>query len=57
MTFAAISNEMCCLGLRVENPAQFPEAFARALRADVPVVLDVVTDPDALAPLPYSGQV
>jgi acetolactate synthase-1/2/3 large subunit len=57
MNFAAISNEMCCLGLRVENPAQFPEAFARALRADVPVVLDVVTDPDALAPLPYSGQV
>lgn len=56
MNFAAIANEMGCLGLRVDDPSQFPEAFARALRADVPVVLDVVTDPDALAPLPWSGK-
>ncbi|NYT36841.1 thiamine pyrophosphate-binding protein [Allopusillimonas soli] len=52
--FAAIANEMGCMGLRVEHPGQFPDAFANALSADVPVVLDVVTDPDALAPLPWS---
>lgn len=57
MDFAAMANEIGCLGLRVEDPAQFPEVFARALRADVPVVIDVITDPGALAPLPWSGQV
>ena len=38
-------------GIRVEKPEALGEAWERALSADRPVVLDVLTDPD-VAPLP-----
>jgi acetolactate synthase-1/2/3 large subunit len=41
---------MGALGLRVGKPAEFAPALARALAADRPVIIDVVTDIDALAP-------
>jgi acetolactate synthase-1/2/3 large subunit len=50
VNFARIAEEMGALGLRVEKPAEFAPALERALAADRPVVIDVVTDIDALAP-------
>jgi len=50
VNFARIAEEMGALGLRVEKPAEFAPALARALAADRPVIIDVVTDIDALAP-------
>jgi acetolactate synthase-1/2/3 large subunit len=49
--FARIAAEMGALGIRVEKPAEIGPAIAQALAADRPVVIDVVTDIDALAPL------
>jgi acetolactate synthase-1/2/3 large subunit len=42
---------MGALGIRVEKPADFAPALAKAIAANRPVVIDVVTDIDALAPL------
>jgi len=52
--FARIAEDMGALGIRVENAAAFPAALAQALAADRPVVIDVATDIDALAPLAVS---
>ena len=51
VNFARIAEDMGALGIRVENAAAFPAALAQALAADRPVVIDVVTDIDALAPV------
>jgi acetolactate synthase I/II/III large subunit len=48
--FAAIAEDVGALGIRVEKPAELEPAMARALAADRPVVIDVRTDPDILAP-------
>jgi len=48
--FARIAEDMGALGIRVEQAAAFPAALAQALAAERPVVIDVVTDIDALAP-------
>lgn len=45
--FAAAGAAMGCLGIKVETPAELPEAFDRAFAAEGPVVLDVRTDPRA----------
>jgi acetolactate synthase-1/2/3 large subunit len=50
VNFARIAEEMGALGIRVERPGEFASALERALAADRPVVIDVVTDIDALAP-------
>ena len=52
--FARIAEEMGCLGIRVERPAELPGALKRALAADRPVIVDVVTDPERPAPDPWS---
>jgi acetolactate synthase-1/2/3 large subunit len=51
MNFARLAEDMGALGLRVEKPAEFAPALARALDAKRPAVIDVVTDIEALAPL------
>jgi acetolactate synthase-1/2/3 large subunit len=51
MNFARLAEDMGALGLRVENADAFPAALARALAANRPAVIDVVTDIEALAPL------
>jgi acetolactate synthase I/II/III large subunit len=51
MNFARLAEDMGALGLRVEKAAEFAPALARALEADRPAVIDVVTDIEALAPL------
>jgi acetolactate synthase-1/2/3 large subunit len=53
--FARIAEAMGALGLRVEKAADFAPALARALEAKRPVVIDVVTDIEALAPLAVAG--
>jgi acetolactate synthase-1/2/3 large subunit len=55
MNFARLAEDMGALGIRVEKPADFAPALARALAAKRPVVIDVVTDIDALAPAPVSS--
>jgi acetolactate synthase-1/2/3 large subunit len=54
VNFARIAEDMGAVGIRVEKPAEFAPALNRALAADRPVILDVVTDIDALAPLAVS---
>ncbi len=49
--FARLADQIGAVGIRVEKPADLAPAFERALDADRPVILDVVTDIDALAPL------
>jgi acetolactate synthase-1/2/3 large subunit len=51
MNFARLAEDMGALGIRVEKPGEIAGALAQALTADRPVVIDVVTDIDALAPL------
>jgi acetolactate synthase-1/2/3 large subunit len=50
VNFARIAEEMGALGLRVERPSDFAPALERALAAGRPVVIDVATDIDAIAP-------
>jgi acetolactate synthase-1/2/3 large subunit len=54
MNFARLADDMGALGLRVEKPADFAPALRRALEANRPAVIDVVTDIEALAPLAVS---
>jgi acetolactate synthase-1/2/3 large subunit len=42
--FARVAEAFGCLGIRVEAPQQIAPALERALAADRPVVIDVVTD-------------
>jgi acetolactate synthase I/II/III large subunit len=49
--FAGLAEHIGAMGIRVEKPADLAPAFDRALSADRPVILDVVTDIDALAPV------
>src|SRR6476620_5875876 len=50
MNFARLAEEMGALGIRVEDPKALPAALAQALAANRPVIIDVVTDIEALAP-------
>jgi acetolactate synthase-1/2/3 large subunit len=49
--FARIAQDMGALGIRVEQASAFSTALAQALAADRPVVIDVMTDIEALAPV------
>jgi acetolactate synthase-1/2/3 large subunit len=48
---AAIARACDCFGERVASPEQFGPALDRAIRSDLPAVIDVVTDSDARPPL------
>ena len=54
MNFARIAEDMGALGIRVEKPDDFAPALAKALAANRPVIIDVATDIDALAPTAVS---
>src|SRR5262245_14282882 len=54
VNFARIAEEMGALGIRVEKAVEIGPAIEQALQARRPVVIDVVTDIDALAPLAVS---
>ena len=49
--FARLADDIGALGIRVVQPSELAPAFDRALSAEQPVVIDVVTDIDALAPV------
>jgi acetolactate synthase-1/2/3 large subunit len=55
MNFARIAEEMGALGIRVDNPADIAPALRQALAANRPVVIDVATDIEALAPVAVSA--
>jgi acetolactate synthase-1/2/3 large subunit len=50
MNFARLAEDMGALGIRVERASEFPAALAKALAANRPAVIDVVTDIEVLAP-------
>lgn len=52
--FAEIAESMGALGIRVEKPGELKSALQQAFEADRPVILDVVSDIEAMAPLAYS---
>jgi len=52
--FARLAEEMGAIGIRVEAPSEIAPALARALSANRPVIIDVVTDIGALAPTPVT---
>jgi acetolactate synthase I/II/III large subunit len=54
VNFARIAEEMGAIGIRVEKASDFAPALHHAYAADRPVIIDVVTDIDALAPLAVS---
>jgi acetolactate synthase I/II/III large subunit len=54
VNFGRVAQDIGALGLRVEKPGEFAPALERALEAGRPVIIDVVTDIDALAPLAVS---
>jgi acetolactate synthase-1/2/3 large subunit len=47
VSFARIAEEMGCFGIRVERPGEIRGALERAMRADRPAVVEIVTDPQA----------
>jgi acetolactate synthase-1/2/3 large subunit len=51
LNFARIAEDMGVTGIRVEKPGDISSALHRAFEADAPVVVDIATDIDALAPL------
>ena len=53
VNFAAIAESMGAMGIRVEKPGDLEGALAKALKANRPVIIDVVTDIDALAPVAF----
>jgi len=54
MNFARLAEDMGALGIRVERAKDIAPALAEALAADRPVVIDVVTDIETLAPTAVS---
>ena len=46
-----IAKNIGAVGLRVENAKDIKPTLKKALKLDKPVIIDVVTDIDALAPL------
>jgi acetolactate synthase-1/2/3 large subunit len=51
VNFAKVAEDIGALGIRVEKPADLGPAIQRALKADRPVIVDVATDIEALAPV------
>ena len=51
--FAGVAKSMGCKGIRVEDPSGIRPALEEAVAADGPVVVDVATDIDAMAPTAY----
>jgi acetolactate synthase-1/2/3 large subunit len=51
VNFARIAEDMGAVGIRVEKAADIARAIEAGLAAARPVIIDVVTDIEALAPL------
>lgn len=53
--FAAIAETMGCIGISVNRPGELSGAMDQALSAKKPVVIDVKTDIEGIAPKPWVG--
>jgi acetolactate synthase-1/2/3 large subunit len=53
VNFARVAREMGCLGIRVEGPEEISGAIKKALTADTPAVIEVITDPTCKAADPW----
>ena len=51
--FAKIAEVMGEIGIRVEDPDEIKAAFERALQEKQPVVIDIVSDIEVVAPLAW----
>jgi len=56
VNFARIAQEMGALGIRVERPGELASAIEQAIAAKRPVIVDVVTDIEAMAPLAWDPE-
>jgi acetolactate synthase-1/2/3 large subunit len=54
VNFAEIAESMGAMGIRVEKPSELKGALQRAFEADRPVIIDAVSDIEAMAPLAYA---
>ena len=54
VNFARLAEEIGCLGIRVERPDEIAPALRKALAANRPAVVDVVTDVNCPAPDPWT---
>jgi acetolactate synthase-1/2/3 large subunit len=54
VNFAEIAESMGALGIRVEKPGDLKSALQKAFEANRPVIIDVVSDIEAMAPLAYA---
>lgn len=54
--YAAVAESFGALGIRVEKPSDLRPAFERALKANRPAVIDVVSDPMILADLSWTPE-
>ncbi len=50
INFAKIAENMGAVGIRVEKANEIAPAFQKALKLDTPVVIDIATDIDIVAP-------
>jgi acetolactate synthase-1/2/3 large subunit len=53
VNLAKVAENLGAVGIRVEQPADFEPALQRALAANRPVVIDVATDIEAIAPVAF----
>lgn len=51
--FAGAAKSMGCVGMRAETPTEFNKAMKEALKANRPVVIDAVTDINAMPQKPW----
>jgi acetolactate synthase I/II/III large subunit len=51
-----MAESLGCMGIVVEQPSELKPALARAFAAERPVVLDVRTDIEAMAPRAWTGE-
>jgi acetolactate synthase-1/2/3 large subunit len=52
--FSKVAEALGCAGFRVDQPGQLKELLPRAFAMNRPVVIDVVTDENALAPTAWA---
>ena len=53
VNFARIAEEIGCVGIRVEHPNDISGALKKALAANVPAVVEVITGMEYGAPKPW----
>ena len=56
VNFAKVAESMGAMGIRVEKPGELAGALDQAFEANRPVVIDCVSDIEAMAPLAWSPE-